>query len=93
MRSRYTAYVRRNHAYLLSTWHPSTRPTDLDLDDSVWLGLEVLASDAGREDDVEGVVAFVAHHQDADGAVAALEETSRFVREEGAWLYVNGDPS
>ncbi len=91
MRSRYTAYVRRNPAYLLSTWHPSTRPADLELDDTVWLGLEVLSSEAGGDGDAAGVVAFVAHHQDADGVVGSLAETSRFVRADGAWLYVDGD--
>jgi len=91
MRSRYTAYVRRDRAYLLSTWHPSTRPVNLELDDTVWLGLEVVSRGAGGEEDGAGVVAFVARHQDTDGAVASLAETSRFVRERGSWLYVDGD--
>lgn len=26
MRARYSAYVRRDVAYLLASWHPSTRP-------------------------------------------------------------------
>ena len=91
MRSRYTAYVRRDAQYLLSTWHPSTRPPSLDVDDTVWLGLEVQSCAAGLETDDAGVVAFVARHHDAGGAVAALSETSRFVREEGSWLYVDGD--
>jgi SEC-C motif-containing protein len=91
MRSRYTAYVRRDSAYLLSTWDPSTRPAAVELDDTVWLGLEVTSREAGGEDDNAGVVAFVAHYQDADGAVASLQETSRFVREGGFWLYVDGD--
>ncbi|MQM32004.1 MAG: hypothetical protein CRU78_16430, partial [Candidatus Accumulibacter phosphatis] len=30
MRSRYSAYVLAIEAYLLSTWHPSTRPTQID---------------------------------------------------------------
>src|SRR5690606_37462745 len=31
MRSRYTAFVSRDSAYLLDTWHPSTRPARLGL--------------------------------------------------------------
>ena len=31
MRSRYTAYVLKLEDYLLATWHPSTRPQQLDL--------------------------------------------------------------
>ena len=43
MRSRYSAYVLKLEAYLLATWHPSTRPAALDLatDNTKWLGLEV----------------------------------------------------
>ena len=32
MRSRYTAYARRDGAYLSATWHPTTRRVDLGLD-------------------------------------------------------------
>ena len=31
MRSRYTAYVLRDAAYLQASWHPSTRPAQLGL--------------------------------------------------------------
>mgnify|MGYP003576880607 FL=1 len=42
MRSRYTAHVLRDNAYLLATWHPSTRPDDATPDPGTrWLGLEV----------------------------------------------------
>ena len=36
-----------------------------------------------------GVVEFVAHHK-VNGRAATLHEVSRFVREGGAWLYVDG---
>ena len=45
MRSRYSAYVLRLSDYVLSTWHTSTRPQDLDLSgDSAtkWLDLTVV---------------------------------------------------
>lgn len=44
MRSRYTAYTQKNEAYLLATWHPSTRPAPgfIDPEEKLqWLGLEV----------------------------------------------------
>ncbi|MCB2412917.1 SEC-C domain-containing protein [Demequina sp. TTPB684] len=91
MRSRYTAYVRRDARYLLSTWNPSTRPAALDLDDAVWLELEVKSVSAGGEGDASGTVSFVARYQGADGVVAVIEETSRFVREPVGWQYVDGD--
>jgi SEC-C motif domain protein len=91
MRSRYTAYVRRDEGYLLRTWEPSHRPGSLDLDDTIWLGLEVLATDAGDADDARGIVEFVAHYEDTNGAVDAMRERSRFARVDGAWVYVDGE--
>lgn len=91
MRSRYTAYVRRDEAYLLRTWHSSTRPGSLDLEGTTWLGLDVVATTRGRADDDVGEVAFVAHFLDDDGASGELRETSRFVREDDAWVYLDGD--
>jgi SEC-C motif-containing protein len=35
MRSRYSAFAVGDPAYLLATWHPSTRPRSLSLDDDV----------------------------------------------------------
>ncbi len=87
MRSRYSAFVRREAGYLLATWHPRTRPADLDLDDDVaWTGLEVLATEAGGPGDATGVVEFVAHH-----AGGRLHERSRFERRAGRWVYVDGE--
>jgi SEC-C motif-containing protein len=91
MRSRYTAYVRRDEAYLLRTWEPSHRPQALDLDDTIWLGLEVLATDAGGAHDARGIVEFVARYEDTNGAVDAVRERSRFVRVAGGWVYVDGE--
>jgi SEC-C motif-containing protein len=91
MRSRYTGYVRRDEAYLLRTWHPSTRPATLELDETLWVGLEVLDTEAGGDQDTSGVVEFVARYLDANKAVATLHESSRFTHEGGEWLYIDGD--
>ncbi|WP_062465015.1 YchJ family protein [Demequina soli] len=95
MRSRYTAFVRRDAAYLASTWHPSTRPLDVaeGLDEVEWRGLEVLGTVRGLEGDDAGTVTFVAHHATGVLTVGQHRETSRFVREDGRWLYVDGDVS
>jgi SEC-C motif-containing protein len=95
MRSRYSAYAlaqARGTAspahldYLLQTWHPSTAPGDLQLGPLKWTGLDILYEQT-RDD--AGVVEFVAHHK-LDGRAAKLHEVSRFVREDGAWRYVDG---
>ena len=43
MRSRYSAYVLKLEDYLLATWHPTTRPSELEIeaDGTKWLGLAV----------------------------------------------------
>lgn len=90
MRSRYCAYLTGDLAYLLRTWHPSTRPLAIEADpDLTWCGLEILHLDQGQEDDQTGLVEFKAtgrrHHQ-----LLELHETSRFVNEDGRWYYVSG---
>lgn len=91
MRSRYTAYVRQGEAYLLRTWHPSTRPESIEVEGITWDGLEVLATHAGSPADASGTVSFVAHFRDASGNQGVLQETSRFEKADQKWLYVDGD--
>jgi SEC-C motif-containing protein len=88
MRSRYSAFAVGDEAYLLRTWHPSTRPAHVGLDRSrVWTGLEVLAAEGGVLTARTGTVEFRAHHRDGDD-VGVQHEVSRFVREDAGWLYV-----
>ncbi|MEW6594623.1 MAG: YchJ family metal-binding protein [Thermodesulfobacteriota bacterium] len=90
MRSRYTAYVRQDVPYLLATWHPSTRPEKLGLEEGLgWHGLTVLAAANGGPTDTDGIVEFVAAFS-YQGNQQKLRERSRFVREDGAWFYVDG---
>jgi SEC-C motif domain protein len=95
MRSRYSAYALaqgRGTAlpslveYLVKTWHPSTAPGDLELGPMSWTGLEVLHREASGD---AAVVEFTAYHK-ANGRAGKLHEVSRFVREAGVWLYVDG---
>jgi SEC-C motif domain protein len=90
MRSRYSAYVLKLAVYLLATWHPDTRPVELDLsaDDTKWLGLEVKKQ--AQQDDSHASVEFVARYRIA-GRGHRLHELSRFVREDGRWYYVDGE--
>lgn len=88
MRSRYTAFVRGDVAYLLATWHPDHRPATLELDARTkWLGLEVRRHRALSMDEAE--VEFVARSS-LGGRAMRLHETSRFRREGGRWYYVDG---
>jgi SEC-C motif-containing protein len=93
MRSRYSAFAVGDAGYLLATWHPRTRPSSLELDpDRVWRRLDVLATRAGGPFDDAGEVEFAAFFRDAStGERGRLHEVSRFMRDGGAWLYVDGD--
>ncbi len=89
MRSRYCAYVLALHDYLLQTWHPSTRPAVLAVDPPGlrWLGLQIRRH--ALQDADHGSVEFVARSRLA-GRGQRLHETSRFVRENGRWYYLDG---
>ena len=74
--------------------HDSTRPKDLSFDEPAsrrptWLKLDVLQHVVTGEDRAE--VEFVARYRIGGGRVVRMREHSRFVRENGAWLYVDGD--
>ncbi|MEZ5739248.1 MAG: YchJ family protein [Burkholderiaceae bacterium] len=88
MRSRYSAFVFGLAGYLVQTWHPDTRPPRIEPDrlGEKWLGLEVRAT---RTDGDQAWVEFVARSRTA-GRATRLHENSRFVREHGRWLYVDG---
>ena len=89
MRSRYSAFVLEDAAYLQATWHASQRPATLDFEPGVrWLGLSVKDFRATAENRAE--VEFVARYR-VGGRAVRLHERSRFVREGGRWFYLDGD--
>lgn len=90
MRARFSAFARNLPEYLLTTWHPRTRPTELDLDpETRWQRLDIVRSAAGGPFASAGVVEFRAFWRSPD-ARGELHETSSFVRESGRWFYVDG---
>ena len=92
MRSRYSAYVAGDTAYLLRTWASEQRPSRLDLmkDHSEWLGLQIVRTVGGGEAETTGEVEFIARFR-LTGRQGQLHERSRFRRDAGAWVYVDGD--
>jgi SEC-C motif-containing protein len=92
MRSRYTAFVVQDEAYLLRTWHSSHRPARLGLDpDLRWTGLEIVATTGGGMLEPTGTVEFRASYlpPDAGPATQVQYGFSRFVREDGHWTYLD----
>jgi SEC-C motif-containing protein len=76
MRSRFSAFALGLDGYLLATWHPSTRPESIELDDTEWRRLQIV--------DVSGdVVEFRASYRGG-----MVHERARFAQVDGRWLYV-----
>ena len=94
MRSRYSAFVLDLADYLQRSLHPSERgPEKLEspeIEDQLakmrWLRLQIKRHEPDGD---RAIVEFIAHYKIA-GRAYALHETSRFVREEGHWFYVDG---
>lgn len=88
MRSRFSAFATGDADYLRHSWHPRTRPRDLDLGDGLrWTRLDVLDTSGGGPFDTEGTVEFRAHYRD-HGEPGSLHENSEFTRLDGRWVYV-----
>ncbi len=87
MRSRYAAFALGKADYLRATWHPSTRPAVIAFTPGQeLLQLKIVAA---ATDGDTATVEFVARSR-IGGSSHALHEVSRFVREDGRWLYVEG---
>ena len=101
MRSRYSAFALASQCpqaidHLLRT-HPEPgrdpRQRRRDLQASTravqWLGLSVLAAEAGGPEDLTGTVTFEARWRSRSGETGVMRECSRFGRgPAGEWLYL-----
>ena len=88
MRSRYSAYVLKNEDYLLKTWHQSTRPDFLELenDTSQWKKLKIISV-------VDNKVQFIAYFVtiiNGKEHLFSLYEESLFIKE-NHWFYLEGN--
>lgn len=95
MRSRFTAFALGRHEHIRRTHAPEKREplprADGPGDDGLeWTHLEVLERTAGGPEDDMGTVTFAAHYR-RDGVPGVHRECSRFRRDKGEWVYVDGD--
>jgi SEC-C motif-containing protein len=89
MRSRFSAFAVRDEAYLLRTWHASTRPVRIEFDpDQHWTALHIVGTTGGSLLHTEGTVEFRADYRVGERR-AAMSEHSRFVRDDGHWVYLD----
>ncbi|APT92561.1 hypothetical protein CPHO_06260 [Corynebacterium phocae] len=91
MRSRFTAFVTGDEAYLLRTWDPETRPFDLALKETSikFYRLDILDAVAGGPLDATGEVEFEAFYKGS--SVGSQRERSTFRRVDGKWVYSAGE--
>lgn len=92
MRSRFSAYKTGNNgAYLLSTWHTSTRPQvsehEMNKSDMQWQHLDIINKSVDGE---SGLVEFKAWYLNELNELECLHERSRFVRKDKRWFYLDG---
>jgi SEC-C motif-containing protein len=97
MRSRYTAFVRGDLDHVERTHAPEARD-GFDRAEMErwaravdWRGLTIRSSEGGGPEDETGAVEFVARYAEKGGKPQAHHERSTFRREDGRWLYVDGE--
>lgn len=97
MRSRYSAFVLANVAYLQKSHHSKTRPSNSEnmeiekwTKSVKWLKLEVLKTTNGTANDTIGTVEFKAFFME-NGAINIIHENSKFCIENNYWVYVGAN--
>jgi len=92
MRSRYSAFVAGDIAYLIKTLHPDKQQADDEavlrqtIEQTQWLGLKIIDHKSAENN---ATVEFIAFYQDE--VVGQLHERSQFIKQNGQWFYVDGE--
>lgn len=96
MRARYTAYATGNIDFLYASAGPEVQE-DFDpeasrrwAEGSEWLGMDVIATEKGGEQDDEGLVEFIARYS-VNGTEFEHHERSLFRRIKGDWKFIDGE--
>jgi SEC-C motif-containing protein len=93
MRSRYSAFAKHEIDYLKqTTWPPYQKHFDeagyfSRAKDSIWLRLQILHSEDGKESDTKGTVTFIAKSM-LNGELVEQREKSFFKKKNGVWYYL-----
>lgn len=95
MRSRYTAHVMGNFDHVANTHAPEAagdynkEAAAAQSKNTEWMGLDITETVAGGPGDDTGTVTFTARFKE-NGELHAHRERSEFRKENGEWLYVDG---
>jgi len=95
MRSRYSAYVKKEIGYILTSLHPDYR-SDYDekstrdwAESAEWLTFTILDTKKGGAEDQEGEVEFAATFKE-QGIQREHRELSSFKKHDGNWYFTTG---
>jgi SEC-C motif-containing protein len=95
MRARYSAYVGVQMDFVFESTHPEHRQgydhegTKVWAESSEWLGLEIVGTKRGTQEDNTGEVEFIARFRDK-GILREHHECAQFKRDSGAWFFTDG---
>jgi len=95
MRARYTSFVKNTIDYLGKTFNPeeinefNAQEADQWSKNSKWLGLEIISTKAGTENDTKGSVEFKAHYE-AGGVKNTHHEVAQFQKIDDKWFFMDG---
>ena len=95
MRSRYSAYVKKEIGYILTSLHPDHR-SDYDekstrawAESAEWHTFEIVETKGGGAEDREGKVEFIVTYSQ-NNVKTEHHELSSFKKEGGTWYFVTG---
>jgi SEC-C motif-containing protein len=95
MRSRYSAFVKKEMPYILTSLHPDQR-SDYDEKSSrawaeraEWHGITIMKTVKGGPEDSEGQVEFMVNYTE-NGFRQEHHELSSFRKEKGTWFFTTG---
>ena len=98
MRSRFTAFSQENWGHIKRTYASEARDrfdeplAGAPASSVEWVGLDIHGRSKGAENDDTGIVEFAARFR-KDGVLGTHREKSNFRRENGQWVYVDGEVS
>lgn len=92
LRSRYTAFTRKQTDYVLRTTHPDqVKKLDQEAvaawaESATWKQLEIYRVENGKAEDEDGWIDFIARYEE-DGQEVEHSERAHFVKHDGAWVF------
>ncbi|MGL4946413.1 MAG: YchJ family protein, partial [Cetobacterium sp.] len=85
MKARYSAFETGDIDFIVETHHPETK-SDMDIEEtkrwaleSEWVGLEIISTEEGTENDEEGIVEFKVSYKE-NGKDIIHHEKSKFIK-------------